>query len=160
MAARYGAHGVSLRYPSRWKLTEQAEPGQVTITISSPGTSFLTLCLFEDRPAPAEVAEAVLDAFREEYPEIDVYPATGRVCRRPAVAWDIDFFCLEMTNSARVRAFRTPRFTALLLFQGTDSEFETTGPVFEKIARSLRLTMTESELDADADPDARSADPE
>ncbi|RPI90840.1 MAG: hypothetical protein EHM42_00745 [Planctomycetaceae bacterium] len=143
MAARYADHGVTLLYPSRWTLTEQAEPGQVTITISSPGTSFLTLCLFQDRPAPADVAEAALEAFRDEYTEIDIYPTSGRVCRRRAVAWDVEFFCLELTNSARIRAFRTPRFTGLLLFQGTDSEFETTGPIFEKITRSLRLTPAE-----------------
>ncbi|MCY2968757.1 MAG: hypothetical protein NT069_34880 [Planctomycetota bacterium] len=138
MSARYAKHGISFIYPPRWELAEQAEPGQVTITISSPGTSFLTLCLFTDRPEPAEVAEAALDAFREEYPELDVYRAQARVGKRSAVAWDVEFFCLEMTNSARVRAFKSPRFTGLLLWQGTDAEFEQTDPMFEKIARSVR----------------------
>jgi hypothetical protein len=151
MPPRYNRHGISLNYPRHWELTEQQEPGQVTITIHSPGTSFLTVCLFADRPEPADVAEAALEAFREEYPELDIYRVRGRVGRRPAVCWDVEFLCLEMTNYARVRVFRAPRFTALLLFQGTDTELESTGPVFEKIARGVRCPPFGADPAADDD---------
>lgn len=43
MAHRYKKHGISLAYPERWELSEQSEPGQVTISLTSPGTSFLSL---------------------------------------------------------------------------------------------------------------------
>lgn len=150
MAAHYKKHGISLAYPERWELSEQLEPGQVTISLISPQTSFLTICLFQDRPDPEEVAEAALQAFREEYTELDIYPVKAKVGRRPAVAWDLEFFCLELTNSARIRAFRAPEFTCLLLFQGTDQEFERTEETFLKIARSIRCRGTDGPA-ADAD---------
>ncbi|HBH51750.1 MAG TPA: hypothetical protein DDY91_07650 [Planctomycetaceae bacterium] len=146
MASRYKKHGISFAYPERWDLAENLEPDQVTISLSSPGTSFLTICLFQDRPDPAEVAEATLEAFRDEYTELDIYPVKAKVGRRPAVAWDLEFFCLELTNSARIRAFRAPRFTCLVLFQGTDQEFEKTEETFRKIARSIRCRGTAHDL--------------
>jgi len=166
MASRYKKHGISFAYPERWELAENLEPDQVTISLTSPGTSFLTICLFQDRPDPAEVAEATLDAFREEYTELDIYPVKAKVGRRPAIAWDLEFFCLELTNSARIRAFRAPRFTCLVLFQGTDQEFEKTEETFHKIARSIRCRGAGDELpgsddmadDADEDDEGDNED--
>ncbi|MFN9198387.1 MAG: hypothetical protein ACK5WR_09975 [Planctomycetaceae bacterium] len=145
MASHYKKHGIALAYPERWELSEHLEPGQVTISLISPGTSFLTICLFQDRPDPEEVAEAALQAFRDEYTELDIYPTKAQVGRRPAISWDLEFFCLELTNSARIRAFRAPRFTCLLLFQGTDQEFERTEDTFLKIARSIRCRGTDGQ---------------
>jgi len=156
MASHYKKHGIALAYPERWELSEHLEPGQVTISLISPGTSFLTICLFQDRPDPEEVAEAALQAFRDEYTELDIYPTRAQVGRRPAISWDLEFFCLELTNSARIRAFRAPRFTCLLLFQGTDQEFERTEDTFLKIARSIRCRGTDgpsAETDDDDSPE-------
>ncbi|MFN9375203.1 MAG: hypothetical protein ACK6D3_25295 [Planctomycetaceae bacterium] len=156
MASQYKKHGISLAYPERWELAEHLEPGQVTISLTSPGTSFLTICLFQDRPDPEEVAEAALQAFRDEYTELDIYPTKAKVGRRPAISWDLEFFCLELTNSARIRAFLAPRFTCLLLFQGTDQEFERTEETFLKIARSIRCRGTDgpsAETDDDDSPE-------
>jgi hypothetical protein len=136
MASHYKKHGIALAYPERWELSEHLEPGQVTISLISPGTSFLTICLFQDRPDPEEVAEAALQAFRDEYTELDIYPTRAQVGRRPAISWDLEFFCLELTNSAR---------TCLLLFQGTDQEFERTEDTFLKIARSIRCRGTDGQ---------------
>jgi hypothetical protein len=80
------------------------------------------------------------------------------VGRRPAVSWDLEFFCLELTNSARIRAFRAPRFTCLLLFQGTDQEFERTEDTFLKIARSIRCLGTDDESVNTGDDDSDEAD--
>jgi hypothetical protein len=140
MASRYNAHGVRFNFPESWKLTEEQEDRQVSITVSSPGTSFWVLSLFLDRPDPAEIVEAVLDAFRSEYREIDIYASQARVCRRPTEARDIDFVCLELLNSAAVRVFRTRDFTALVLYQGTERELGVVRNTFEKITRSLACT--------------------
>src|SRR3990172_6386979 len=104
----YTAHGVRFRYPGEWQVSEQRDEGQLSITVSSPHSSFWTLTLLEGRPDPRDIVDAVVDAFREEYDELDVYPSRVHVGSRQTVARDIDFGCLELLNSARVRAFRTP----------------------------------------------------
>src|SRR5262245_54395681 len=137
MDREYAGHGVRFRFPSEWEVSEQREESQLSITVSSPHTSFWTVTLLPDRPEPEDIVAAVLDAFHEEYDELDDYPSRARVGKRPTVARDIDFVCLELLNVARVRAFRTPDFTVMVLYQGTDREFEESGPVLEKITKSL-----------------------
>jgi hypothetical protein len=137
MHQTYAAHGVQFRYPDDWELSEQREGRQVSITVSSAATSFWTLSLFPDRPDPADIVEAVLDAFREEYEEMDIYPSRARLCQQPTISRDIDFVCLELLNSACVRAFRTSDLTVLVLYQGTERELAESGPIFEGITKSL-----------------------
>jgi hypothetical protein len=133
----FAAHGVRFAYPSEWELSEQNRDGELSITVSSPHTSFWTLSLFFDRPEPADIIEAVLDAFRDEYSELDVYPSQVKLCHRQTVARDIEFVCLELLNSAWARAFQTEEFTALVLYQAYDAELIETGDVLERITRSL-----------------------
>lgn len=137
MDETYSGHGVQFSYPATWEISEQRQPGEVSITVSSPGTAFWNLTLFFDEPDPESIIEATLDAFREEYDELDIYPATAAVCRRPAVARDLEFVCLELLNSAWVRAFRAPEFSALVLYQATDAELHEILPVMEGITQSL-----------------------
>ncbi|HID21223.1 MAG TPA: hypothetical protein EYP14_02335 [Planctomycetaceae bacterium] len=138
MASLYHAHGVRFWVPDDWTLSEQDVGHHVSINVQSPETSFWSLTLFFDRPEPRRVAEAVLQAFREEYDEIDVYPGECGVGGHEAVAHDIEFFCWELLNSAFLRVFQTQRFTALVLFQGTDTELRETRPLLDRISESLR----------------------
>jgi hypothetical protein len=137
MDTTYQSHGVKFRYPRDWELSEQQEGEQISITVSSPLTAFWTLTLFLDRPDPGDIVAAALDAFHEEYAELDDYPSKTRLCKRPTVARDIDFVCLELLNSASIRAFRARDFTVLVLFQFTEGERDETGPILERITRSL-----------------------
>ena len=133
----YKSHGVQFRYPEDWELSEQRDGDQISITVASPVTAFWTVSLFSDCPAPTDLVAAALDAFHEEYDELDDYPSTVRLCQRPTVGRDIDFVCLELLNSAGIRAFRAREFTVLVLFQLTEGEREETGPILEQITRSL-----------------------
>jgi len=144
MKAIYRSHGVMFRYPEEWELSEQREGEQISITVSSPQTAFWTVSLFPDRPDPADIVAAAIDAFREEYDELDDYPSQVRVCRRPTVARDIDFVCLELLNTAGIRAFRTRDFTVLVLFQLTEGERQDAGPVLDRITRSLACVVSAS----------------
>ena len=82
--------------------------------------------------------ETALDAFREEYAELDIYPVVETICHRESIARDLEFVSLELINSAFLRAFRTDHFTALILYQGTDKELELTREQLEKISLSLQ----------------------
>ena len=137
MQNSYHEHGVRFQYPSHWELTERQSPNEVTITVSSPETSFWSLVMFFDRPSPENLIESAIGAFREEYDEIDVYPAEAMLCARTNVARDVEFVCLDLINSAFVRAFQTSLFSALILYQGTDCELEESKEILESISASL-----------------------
>ena len=138
MVDEYAQNGVRFRYPDYWELTEQPNGDGVAVTLSGPGTCFWMLQLFLDAPAPDHVISQAVDAFRDEYDEIDFYPISDELCGRPASGGDLKFVCLELINSASLRACQTDRFTALVLFQGTDSELEETRETLEAITASLR----------------------
>jgi len=133
----YNQHGVRFVYPDDWEVTEEKRDDELSITVSSPHASFWTLTLFYDSPDPEDIIETVLEAFRDEYQELDIYPADDEVCDCPTVARDIEFVCLELLNSAWARSFQTPDFTGLVLYQATDHEQEQALPVFETLTASL-----------------------
>lgn len=139
----YQAHGVQFRYPGFWELSEQRDRDRLSITVSSPGTSFWSLSLFFDDPLPVDLVDSAVQAFREEYDELDVYPAPKRIGAYGCVGRDVQFVCLELINSAFLRAFRADAGTAFVLYQGTDHELEETGPILQAISASLRLDGAE-----------------
>jgi hypothetical protein len=147
MDTTYQAHGVRFRYPREWEVNEQKEGDQISITVSSPQTAFWTVTLFPGCPEPADIVAAALDAFHEEYDELDDYPSQVRVCKRRTVSRDIDFVCLELLNSAGIRAFRAARFTVLVLFQLTESERRETAPILDRITKSLACPAVKDEED-------------
>lgn len=135
----YSGHGVQFTYPETWEISEQRQPGEVSITVTSPVTAFWTLSLFFDSPDPESIIDAVLEAFREEYEELDVYPAEASICKQPTCARDIEFVCLELLNSAWVRAFQSSDYSVLVLFQANDNDLGETLATMEGITSSLRL---------------------
>ena len=137
MQGIYDSNGVRFRFPQHWKIHEEHSDNQLSITVSSPKTSFWTLSLFFDSLPEDELMETALDAFREEYEELDIYPVAETICHRESLARDLDFFCFELMNSAFLRAFETDSFTALILYQGTDHELEMTRAQLEKISLSM-----------------------
>ena len=78
----YEGHGIRFRYPGYWELTEQVDDEATSITVASPETSFWSISLFEDGPPPQEVLESAVEAFQEEYAEVDVYDSTARTGNR------------------------------------------------------------------------------
>lgn len=134
---RYSAHGVHFNYPADWGLQEQSQGNEHLITVSSPETSFWSLGLFFDSPSPEHVVQTVLRALEDDYPEIDIYESQDVLLDQPAVSRDVEFVCMELLNSAWIRAFQTPHFTALLMYQSTDHELEGAEPILEAITRSL-----------------------
>lgn len=144
----YRGNGVQFSYPEFWELSEQRDAEQVSIAVTSPGTSFWSLSLFFGRPSCEDLIDSALDAFREEYDEIDVYPSAKQLGPYPCQGRDLQFVCLELINSASLRALQSGGVTAFVLYQATDQELEETRPILEAISSSLRL----EELDDAAAP--------
>ena len=114
-------HGLRFGYPSNWEL-EVTEHGNVmTVAVQDPGgLGFALITTDESRPDPADVADAALEAMREEYPDLDAAPAMETINEQVATGHDVEFFAMDMTNAASIRCFRTPHRTVLAFGQWSD----------------------------------------
>ena len=140
----YDDDGVRFAYPESWELTrevDEAEAEAVMLSVQGDGTSFWTLALYPGAVSAVELVESAVEAYREEYEEADVYPVEGSMCGFPFEGRDVEFVCLELINTASLRAFEAPGLTAVVLFQGNDQELAETLPVLEAISGSLNLTV-------------------
>lgn len=141
MSSHYNAHGVEFDYPEGWELEVAEGEGEVTISVANGETSFWSLRLMFDPIPVDEVLQTALAAFREEYGDLDEYAVSEELCDHPAVGMDIEFVCMELINTAGLRAFRTDKFTAFVLFQATDVELSETRAVLEAISVSLEYDI-------------------
>src|SRR5947209_2239675 len=69
MVAEFNNAGIHFNYPENWQLElEDTEDGWA-VSVQSPDSAFLFLCLREDMPTQEEVLEATLEALRVDYPD-------------------------------------------------------------------------------------------
>lgn len=114
-------HGVRFDYPSGWEVEENDHGGVMTVAVQDPGgLAFVLITTDESCPDPADVADAALDAMREEYPDLDAAPAMETINEHCATGHNVEFFALDMTNGASIRCFRTPSRTVLAFGQWSD----------------------------------------
>jgi hypothetical protein len=88
------------------------------------GLAFALVRTDESRPDPVIVADEVLEAMREEYPDLDTVPAMETMSDQFATGYDVEFFSLDVINAAAIRCFRTPRRTVLVFGQWSDLDEE------------------------------------
>ncbi len=137
MDQTFSAYGLKFSYPADWEVEESREPGRFSVTVSSPATAFWTLYIDFDSPDPEEMLEGAINAYREEYEELDLYESSAAVAAFPTLARDLDFVCHELLNVARIRVFETEDFTAAVVYQLHDKELEENGAALDAVTRSL-----------------------
>jgi hypothetical protein len=135
----FDKHGIRFRFPDAWELTEETAENTISITVAPSAGLFWSVTLFFDGPSPDDVVETAVQAFGDEYPEHDVYNVPATLGPHRGIGADIEFVALDLVNSAFLRACRTERFTALVLYQGTDRDLEESLEVLEAISESLEL---------------------
>jgi len=135
------SHGVEFRFPDFWELSEEEEAGSgdVALTVTGAGTCFWTLRILRSRPSPDDLIRSCIDAFAEEYGEIDEYPASCRIVGEAAAGREIEFICLELVNSVGLYSARTNQFTLLVWWQGTDHDLQEVRPLLDQMTRSVRI---------------------
>lgn len=134
----YHRHGVRFQFPSDWELTEQSTDDETTISVQSAGTSFWTVVLLKSRPDPEQVLSTVVDAFEQDYEDVDVTSSVGSLGGMPSLGREIDFVCYDLVNSATLKVCQTSDMTVMVLHQGTDHEMEATGDQMLAMTASLR----------------------
>ncbi len=138
MVATFNRAGITFSYPDNWVEESEANENGWTVIIQSPGTAFLSLTVDESLPPMGELADAALDAFKAEYPDLESEPVCETIANRPAVGYDVDFFSLDLTNSCDIRSLSAGIGTILILSQATDSE-EINWSVLKAIRTSLEI---------------------
>ena len=117
----YEDHGVRFEYPSEWSLEVTDDGPLTTIDLQHPdGVAFLLVTADLSCPDSGDVADSVLETMREEYPELDADPTEEVVDDRFVSGYDVQFFSLDLSNTARIRCFRTLIRTILVFGQWTD----------------------------------------
>ena len=139
MVARFEEAGVRFKYPENWRLEREENESGWTVSVHSPETAFLMLCLREDMPRTDEMAETALEALREEYPDLEAEDCVDSLAGQPAIGHDIRFFSFDLTNTCWTRSFYSTQGTVLLLCQFNDLETDRNEPVLRAICASLEV---------------------
>jgi len=141
MPALFNKFGIHFQYPENWTLeTDSSAPGRQTVSVYSPGGGFWTVALSPHDSDPAKLAETALETIAHEYDELDSEQASESIGDVDLVGYDLNFYCLDLTNTAWIRAGRTSRATYLVICQAEDREFDQISPVFRAMTTSL-LTL-------------------
>src|SRR5258708_35477434 len=124
MAGEYQEAGIRFRYPDNWKLERENNENGWTVSVQSPGSTFLMVCLRDDMPTPDEMAHAALEALKEEYPDLEAEDCVESIAGQPATGHEIRFFSLDLTNTCFTRSFYSESGTVLVFWQASDLELE------------------------------------
>src|SRR5262245_35180960 len=93
---------VRFMYPENWQVERQETEEGWTVSVQSPGTAFLLISSYEDRPAVKEVLDTTLTTLRQDYAELEAEPATEKIAAHQADGFDVDFFSLDTVNTCSI----------------------------------------------------------
>jgi hypothetical protein len=139
MLGDFNEGGIHFKYPPNWQLERVENESGWTVSLQSPDTAFLMISFDEEMPSVDHMAEAALNALREEYPDLEADACVDSLAGQPAVGHDMRFFSFDLTNTCWTRSFYTSRGTVLVLCQVNDLELEQNEPVLRAICASLEL---------------------
>jgi hypothetical protein len=80
---------------------------------------------------------------RQEYRDLDSEPAEEVVGGRTLAGCDMNFYCLDLTNTAQVRTLETPEAIYLFFCQAEDREWDRIAPVFAAMTASFVAALPE-----------------
>ena len=130
--------GLAFDHHDNWAVdTEDSKGRYATVTVFAPAGAFWSISGHALGGDPAALAEAVVSQMREEYRELDAEPAAEDVAGHRLVGIDINFYCLDLTNTAQVRTLTTPEAIYLILCQAEDREWDEVAPVFAAMTTSF-----------------------
>ena len=142
--AEWQGHGVAFLYPDAWELSEASDGDDVIVTVAADESCFWILRIFADSPRPSEVIASCLEAFQEEYDELEIRETSERLAEMPAQGQELEFSCYELLNTIELRSVRTLEMTLLVWWQATDHELHTVRPHFDAMMQSVRILSMSS----------------
>lgn len=141
----FNRFGLSFQYPDNWAIDVSDAAGRhAAVTVHSPDGGFWSVSGHAAGGPPDALARAVLAQMREEYRDLDAEPGADEVAGHVLPGYDMNFYCLDLTNTARVRTLTTPHVIYLVFCQAEDREWEKIAPVFAAMTATFVATMAES----------------
>jgi hypothetical protein len=138
MPAVFQNLGISFQYPDNWTLDEaDALAGCKSVTVYSPGGAFWSVAVHPPTADPRKLAKAAVQAMKDEYEGVEVEDTREVLSGRELTGHDLNFYYLDLTNSAWIRCVRTELATYSIFCQGEDREFDQLREVFRAITISL-----------------------
>ena len=135
---RFHRFGLAFEHPDNWAVdVDDASGLQAAVTAYAPDGGFWSVSAHEPGGPAVELAAAVVQEMRSQYQELDSEPAENAVGGRTLRGFDLNFYCLDLTNTAQVRTLETPTAVYILLCQAEDREWEETAPVFAAMTASF-----------------------
>ena len=130
--------GLSFQYPENWAVDVSDAAGRhAAVTVNSPDGGFWSVSGHAAGGPPDTLAQAVLGQMREEYRDLDAEPGVDEIAGHVLPGYDMNFYCLDLTNTARVRTLATPQVIYLIFCQAEDREWDRIAPVFAAMTATL-----------------------
>ena len=146
----FNRFGLAFDYPDNWSIdTDESQDRYAAGTVYSPEGGFWSVSGHAAGGDPAELAQAVLDQMRKDYQDLDNEPAADVVAGYSLTGLDMNFYCLDLTNTAQVRTLETSDAIYLIICQAEDREWERVSPVFAAITTSFVAAIPEPLPDDD-----------
>ena len=149
---RFHRFGLAFDSPENWVVdTDDSGGSHSAVTVYSPGGAFWSVSAHAPGGEPAILATAVVQQMRDEYRDLDSEPAVDTFAGHMLRGFDLNFYCLDLTNTAQVRTLATPSAIYLVCCQAEDREWEQIYPVFEAMKTSFiaSLACTDTDLASD-----------
>jgi len=135
---RFTQAGLSFEYPDNWSVdTTDSTLGRAAVTVYSPEGAFWSVSAHAPGGDPSMLSQAVVGQMREEYRDLDSEAATETVSGRKLPGYDLNFYCLDLTNTAAVRTLETADAIYLFFCQAEDREWDRIAHVFRAMTTSF-----------------------
>ena len=142
MPSEFRDMGIAFQYPDNWTLDdEEVLEGRKSVTVFSPTGAFWSISIHPRSTNPLALAKEAVEAMRDEYVDPDVEEIHENVSGHELVGYDLNFFVMDLTTTARIRCLRTRRATYVVFCQAEDEDLVRVGRVFEAITTSLLRSL-------------------
>lgn len=141
--------GLTFDYPDNWSIdTDASDRSAPAVTVYAPGGGFWSLSAHPTGTDPAALVDAVVEQMRAEYRDLDSEAAVDDVVGRALAGFDLNFYCLDLTNTAHVRSLATADATYVLFCQAEDREWDEIAHVFAAMTTSFVKSLPLPHADA------------
>jgi hypothetical protein len=138
MQANFEQFGLSFQYPDNWMLeADDLLQGEASVSVYSPGGGFWSVTVHDPSQDPQDLIDAVVETMRNMYDELDAEESTETIDGRHVPTCEMNFYYLDLTNTATVRVIPSARANYLVLCQAEDREFAELQNVFAAMTISL-----------------------
>lgn len=138
MASEYIKDGIHFHYPENWEIEEsEADLECRTVSLYSPSGAFWAVSTHPRSTDLHQLLEAATEAMRNEYQQIEVEDLTETIAEHELVGRDIQFYCLDLINTACVRCLKGDRAAYTIFYQAEDRDLDQNSQVFLAITTSF-----------------------